>query len=76
MPKKREPRDVNELAWSIVNDLTGDEPPAPEPDSERVEAGRKGGAKGGPARPKKLTPEQRSEIARKAARARWAKSAK
>ncbi len=31
------------------------------------------GKKGGPARRDKLTPKQRSEIARKAARARWAK---
>lgn len=36
-----------------------------------VVLGRLGGLKGGPARAAKLTPEQRSEIARKAARARW-----
>ncbi len=36
-----------------------------------VELGRQGGLKGGRARAEKLTPEQRSEIARKAARARW-----
>lgn len=35
--------------------------------------GRRGGLKGGPARRDKLTPEQRSEIARKAVNARWAK---
>jgi hypothetical protein len=35
--------------------------------------GRRGGLKGGPARAKKLTKEQRSEIAKKAAQARWAK---
>ena len=35
--------------------------------------GRRGGLKGGPARAKKLTPEERSESARKAAKARWAK---
>jgi hypothetical protein len=35
---------------------------------------RKGGKKGGKARAKKLTPEQRSEIARIAAQARWKKS--
>jgi hypothetical protein len=38
-----------------------------------VALGRKGGLKGGPARAKKLTPEQRSESARKAVLARWAK---
>ena len=38
-----------------------------------VALGRRGGKKGGPARAAKLTPEQRSESARKAVRARWAK---
>ena len=33
---------------------------------------KKGGAKGGKARAAKLTPEERRESARKAARARWA----
>jgi hypothetical protein len=35
--------------------------------------GRKGGKIGGKARLSKLTPEQRSDIARNAAKARWAK---
>ncbi len=35
--------------------------------------GRRGGLKGGPARAAKMTPEERSESARKAAKARWAK---
>ena len=35
------------------------------------EMGKRGGLKGGPARSKKLTPEQRSEIARKAVEERW-----
>jgi hypothetical protein len=39
-----------------------------------VALGRKGGKKGGPARAAKLTPEQRSESARKAVQARWAKT--
>lgn len=38
-----------------------------------VALGRLGGKKGGPARAKRLTPEQRKEIAKKAAEARWAK---
>jgi len=38
-----------------------------------VALGRLGGKKGGPARAKKLTSEQRKEIARKAAAARWKK---
>ncbi len=35
--------------------------------------GRKGGLKGGPARAQKLTAEERSDSARKAVMARWAK---
>jgi hypothetical protein len=35
--------------------------------------GRRGGLKGGPARAAKMTPEERSEAARKAVNARWAK---
>ena len=38
-----------------------------------VELGRRGGLKGGKARAKKLTSKQRSDSARKAALARWAK---
>jgi hypothetical protein len=35
--------------------------------------GRRGGLKGDPARAAKMSPEERSESARKAARARWEK---
>ena len=45
-------------------------------DPAAVALGRKGGKKGGPARAAKLTPEQRSESARKAVQARWAKGKK
>jgi hypothetical protein len=38
-----------------------------------VALGRLGGLKGGPARARKLTKQQRSQIARKAAQSRWAK---
>jgi hypothetical protein len=38
--------------------------------------GKKGGLKGGPARAAKMTPEQRSESARNAIQARWAKKKK
>lgn len=41
-----------------------------------IALGRKGGKKGGPARAAKLTPEERSEAARKAVLVRWAKRAK
>lgn len=38
-----------------------------------VALGRKGGKKGGPARAAAMTPEERSDSARKAVNARWAK---
>lgn len=38
--------------------------------------GKKGGPKGGLARMKQLTPAERSELGRKAARARWGKKTK
>jgi len=78
-PKKKRPRDLNLLATSIVSEVTEDEsttPPELEEGEEKnphaVALGRLGGKKGGKARAKKLTPEERSEIARKAAKARWA----
>ncbi len=72
MPKrssKRQPQDVNVLAADIVAEATGDEK-----NPAAVALGRLGGLKGGPARKKKLSKKRRSEIARKAARARWGKS--
>jgi hypothetical protein len=57
--------------------VTGSVDTAEGPDDEKnpaaVELGRRGGLKGGPARAAKLSSEQRSESARKAAAARWAK---
>ncbi|MDT7719426.1 MAG: hypothetical protein QOE94_437 [Mycobacterium sp.] len=71
---RKRPRDLNSLAASIVGDAT-DETPEPEPDDGKdpaaVSLGRRGGLKGGKARAAKLTAEQRSEIAKKAAAARW-----
>ena len=43
-------------------------------DPAAVALGRRGGKKGGPARAAKLSPKQRSESARKAVQARWAKA--
>ena len=74
MDKKKRPRDLNKLAASIVADATGEEKPKekePEKNKAAVELGRLGGLKGGKARADKLTPEQRSEIAKKAAQKRW-----
>jgi len=73
--KKKRPTDLNSLAASIVNDAT-DPQPEPELTPEQAAArllGSKGGKKGGKARAAKLTANQRSEIAKTAAAARWAK---
>jgi hypothetical protein len=74
MTPKR-PRDPNQLAKSIIDIATGEKPDAPEPaESGLTKRAKAGGAKGGPARARALTPEQRSEIARAASAARWKKS--
>ena len=67
--RSKKPADLNRLAAAIVNEATDETPSAPE--SAEVRAGRAGGRKGGRARAKALSAEKRSEIARKAARARW-----
>ncbi len=63
-------RDPNQLAKLIVDIATGD---VDDTDS-RDKAAVARGVKGGPARAKKLSQEQRSEIARIAAAARWKKA--
>ena len=65
------PKHTNQRAAEIVR-LSTEEP------SQSVSAylsriGRKGGLKGGKARASKLSTEKRSEIAKKGAKARWAK---
>ncbi len=64
------------MASSIVEKATGEPSPKPEDFTKNpaaVALGRLGGLKGGKARAGKLTPEQRKEIARRAAEARWSK---
>jgi hypothetical protein len=73
MVRKR-PRDVNELARQVVDEATGAKrkyDPDEGKDPAAVALGRKGGLKGGKARAAKMTPEERSEAARKAALSRW-----
>jgi hypothetical protein len=69
--KPKRPRDANQLAKFIVDVATGEA----DHDTavEKQAAQRKGGLKGGTARAAALTPEQRAEIARTAAQARWKK---
>lgn len=75
---KNRPRDPNQLAYQIMLESTGQadktEPVIPRPKNPAaVELGRLGGLKGGAARAVKLSPKKRSQIAAKAAKARWRK---
>jgi hypothetical protein len=63
--------DENEIAARITAEITG--APRPEKNPAAVALGRLGGLKGGKARAAKLTPRQRTSIAKKAAKARWGK---
>jgi len=75
MPKTpKRPRDPNQLAKFITEIATGEKTdPLPTELSAMAELGQRGGLKGGKARAQSLTPEERSEIARKAAEKRWGK---
>jgi hypothetical protein len=71
---RKRPRDVNQLAHAIGDIATGQsKDDEREKDPAAVALGRKGGLKGGKARAAKLSPEERSEAARKAVNARWEK---
>ena len=74
--RSSKPRYTNSLAAAIVNHSTDPDNQGDDPyegkNPAAVELGRLGGKVGGKARAAKLTPEQRSEIAKKAAQARWA----
>ena len=73
------PIELNKMAAFIVEQTTNEEPEKEEADEQptknpaAVALGKLGGKKGGKARAEKLTPEQRKEIASKAAKARWKK---
>jgi hypothetical protein len=79
---KKRPRDPNQLAYQIMLESTGQaekfnpEQPRPVDPAKNVHAvalGRLGGLKGGAARAEALSPRKRSQIAAKAAKARWEK---
>lgn len=74
--KRKLPRDGNQRTKSIVDLATSEAAPEPEVANDgknpnAVALGRLGGLKGGKARAKKLSSEERREIAAKAAAARW-----
>ena len=78
--KKKREHDFSVTAYRVVQEATGQIEPEPEEtepelaegkNPHAVALGRLGGLKGGKARASKLTPEQRKQIAQKAAKARW-----
>jgi hypothetical protein len=77
MPKRSgKKKDLNELAYSVVQKLTGQAPeekPAREKNPAAVALGRLGGLKGGRARAEKLSAKRRKQLAKNAALARWTK---
>jgi hypothetical protein len=77
MPKgprgEKRPADVIGMSVKVMRIATGEETEDLETDRVKSAAAELG-ARGGKARAKKLTPEQRAEIARAAATVRWKKS--
>jgi hypothetical protein len=63
--------DLNVRAFRVVQAAFA-EPAMPD---KRKESARKGGLLGGPSRARSITAERRAEIAKKAVKARWAKTA-
>jgi len=75
------PRDPNELAHRVFLESIGEVPKTEPPEVKKknpaaVALGRLGGLKGGAARAASLGPKKRSQIAAKAAKARWSSKPK
>ena len=71
------PPDTNSIAFRVMREATG-QAPKTDPDEHQknpaaVALGKLGGAKGGKARAAALSDKKRSAIAKKAAKARWAR---
>lgn len=75
--RKKKEHDFSLIAFRVVQEATEqvekEGASKPRKDFDAKAMGRRGGIKGGKARAAKLTPEQRSEIARIAASVRWKK---
>jgi len=74
MKTKKTPVELNKLAAFIVDQATNEEPEpeeAPAKNPAAVALGKLGGLKGGKVRAERLTSERRTEIAKRAAQARW-----
>jgi hypothetical protein len=74
MKKNKLPKDPSQRAKRIVDIATDNINEFDNKNPSAVTLGRLGGIKGGKARSSSLTPQQRAEIAQKAANVRWKKS--
>jgi hypothetical protein len=77
--KPKRPRDPNQLAHLIAAIATGEADDVKTDDGKNpaaVALGRKGGLRGGKARAESMSAKERSAIAQKAAKARWASKPK
>ena len=72
-PMSKRPRDINQLAKMIVDESVDDSKIISTKSSAAATLGRLGGLKGGHARAARLSAEDRSAIAKRAATVRWAK---
>ena len=80
MPKRSSKRfskgDANQIAYQLVREAVGTAADLGGKNPAAVALGVLGGLKGGRARADSLSPKRRSEIARKAAVARWSRKRK
>lgn len=67
---KKTRKDFSQIAFAVVQQATGQVEPEPKLEGKKADSS-KGGKKGGKTRMEQLTKEQRSELAKKAAQARW-----
>jgi hypothetical protein len=71
---KRSETNPSQVAFLAVQKLIAESEHASAKNPAAVALGRRGGMRGGKARAAKLSARQKSDIARKAARARWNKT--
>lgn len=68
--KSNSRKDFTQIAFDVVQQATGEAERKKELTGKKADS-RKGGLAGGKARAEKLSSEKKSEIAKKAAKARW-----
>ncbi len=69
--RKKKEHDFAVTAFRVVQEATGEVEPKTKQTIDYKALGMRGGLKGGKVRASRLSPERRSEIARKAAQTRW-----